>query len=66
MSALFRHPLAAPSAASINRRRFVLAGFGAVLPPWLAAQTSPVTESSPVATEAEVPYVQTPPLLVRR
>lgn len=66
MSALFRHPLAAPSAASINRRRFVLAGFGAALPPWLAAQTPAVAELSPAATEAEVPYVQTPPLLVRR
>lgn len=66
MSALFHPPLAAPSAASIHRRRFILAGFGATLPPWLAAQTAAVTESSPVATESEVPYVQTPPLLVRR
>ena len=55
---------------SLSRRHMVLAALStlgaSLLPTNLRAQTSPEAKVETLAAEEEVPYVQTPPLLVRR
>ncbi|TAG03227.1 MAG: class I SAM-dependent methyltransferase [Betaproteobacteria bacterium] len=52
--------------AQLSRRHFLIASAWTALPSWASAQPSVIAEPPTAAPDTEVPYVQTPPILVRR